>query len=209
MGYEVEIKFRVADHDNVRRRLAALGTRAKGVVDQYDTYLAHPGRNFAETDEALRVRRDGLTNWITYKGPKKGGPTKTREEIDIRFAEGADQHQAMTRLFERLGFAPVLTLRKTRETHELGIQNRELLVVLDRSAELGEFAEVETLATSDDDLPAAQATVLAVAAELGLSDVEPRSYLRMALELRAELRPGERMTGNSATGSLGNLAGPT
>jgi hypothetical protein len=38
------------------------------------------------------------------------------------------------------------------------------------------------LAATKSELPAAQAAVLALAQELGLTEVEPRSYLRMLLE---------------------------
>ncbi|MEO6812208.1 MAG: class IV adenylate cyclase, partial [Isosphaeraceae bacterium] len=88
MGYEVEIKFRVPDHDALVRRLAELGVAPGPPIEQEDAYLAHPGRNFAKSDEALRLRRVGTQNRITYKGPKRGGPTKTREEIEVPFADG-------------------------------------------------------------------------------------------------------------------------
>jgi adenylate cyclase class 2 len=188
MGFEVEIKFRVANHEDLRERLAAMAAQVGPPIDQEDAYLAHPGRDFAQTDEALRVRKDGSENWITYKGPKRGGPTKTREEIDIRFSDGDEPRQLMTRLFERLSFIPVLTVRKRRETYGLLCDGRHVAIVLDLSPELGAFAEVETLAAAESDLPEAQAAVLALAAKLGLTEVEPRSYLRMALELRT----GER-----------------
>ncbi|WP_380676690.1 class IV adenylate cyclase [Salinigranum sp. GCM10025319] len=54
--YEVEVKL-PADHTAVRRRLAELDAEPLGTVIQRDTYYDAPHREFAETDEALRIRR--------------------------------------------------------------------------------------------------------------------------------------------------------
>src|SRR5579883_1372511 len=80
MSFEVEVKYRSADHDQLRRLLLELGAREDAPVDQEDVYLRHPSRDFAQTHEALRLRHIGAENRITYKGPRFPGPTKTREE---------------------------------------------------------------------------------------------------------------------------------
>jgi adenylate cyclase class 2 len=131
------------------------------------------------------VRSIGNENRITYKGPRKPGPTKTREEIEIPFAAGADAADQMLRLFDRLGFKPVATIRKQRESFQVTRAGQQVEIALDCTELLGDFAEIETFSSSEAGLSAAQSAVLALAAELGLSEVEPRSYLRMALE-RAE-----------------------
>ncbi len=182
MGYEVEVKFRSVDHAVLEQRLTALGASRVGSVRQVDVYLKHPARDFALTNEAFRVRSIDDENRITYKGPRRTGPTKTREEIEIRFVDGEEAARQLLDLFKLLGFAPVATIRKTRTSFLLNRAGHSLEVVLDRADGLGDFAEVETLASSEPDLPAAQSAVLALATELGLTDSEPRSYLRMALE---------------------------
>lgn len=182
MGYEVEMKFRVHDHAALAGRLSDIGVLADLPQAQDDLYLAHPTRDFVASDEALRLRRDGQSNHITYKGPKRPGPTKTREEIEVPFAEGPECRADMARVFERLGFRTVLEVRKTRLTYRLNYRNRAMIVTLDKVETLGAFAEVETIAIGESDLPSAQQAVLDLAQELSLSDVEPRSYLRMALE---------------------------
>ena len=55
--YEVELKVR-APHGPVRERLAAVDAEPLGAVEQVDIYYDHPVRSFAETDEALRIRRE-------------------------------------------------------------------------------------------------------------------------------------------------------
>jgi adenylate cyclase class 2 len=188
MSYEVEVKYRDVDHGRLARLLAERGAIAKGAVDQEDIYLSHPARDFVATNEAFRIRRLGSQNRITYKGPRRSGPTKTREEIEIAFAEGPEAFRKLLRLMENLGFRPVATVRKRREQFHLGFLDHELEVALDLAEGLGAFAEIEAFATGEDDLPAAQRAVLALAGELGLSEVEPRSYLRMVLEDRASAR---------------------
>jgi adenylate cyclase, class 2 len=186
MSYEVEVKYRSVDHDRLRRLLIERGAREGPAEEQVDIYLRHPARDFAQTHEALRLRRIGLDNRITYKGPRFPGPTKTREEIEIPFKEGAESFRDLSRLFENLGFQPVATVRKRRTTFHLSGPPHEIEVTLDHVDGLGDFAEIETIAPDEAALPPAQAAVLALAAQLGLEAVEPRSYLRMILEARQD-----------------------
>jgi adenylate cyclase class 2 len=182
MGYEVEVKYRLVDHDQLERRLAEQGAAREPAITQEDVYLSHPSRDFAVSNEALRIRRIGVENRITYKGPRLSGPTKTREEIEIAVTSGEGAFNQLVRLFENLGFRPVATVRKSRTPFHLNRQGLAVEVVLDRAVGLGDFAEIEALAATESELPAAQAAVLALAQELGLTEVEPRSYLRMLLE---------------------------
>lgn len=185
MSFEVEIKFRTNDHATLQRRLAELGARADTIAEHEDVYLAHPSRDFAQTNEAFRIRRIGPTNRITYKGPRLSGPTKSREEIEVPFAEGEQSFEQLFRLFSNLGFRKVASVRKTRQPYHLEYQGLPIEVALDTTEGLGEFAEVEAFASRETDLPAAQAAVLDLARELELTDVEPRSYLRMHLDATA------------------------
>src|SRR3954465_6549749 len=108
-----------------------MGGKPAAVRDQEDVYLSHPARDFAQTGEALRLRSEGSSNRITYKGPRQGGPTKTREEIEIAFVEGDEARERMRRLWELLGFRPVAVLHKRRQSFHLEHQGRALEVVLD------------------------------------------------------------------------------
>ncbi len=185
MSYEVEVKYGSVDHGQLTRLLLERGGVARPAVSQEDTYLGHPARDFAVTNEAFRLRRIGSENRITYKGPRRAGPTKTREEIEISLADGDATFAQLGRLFEILGFTPVAAIRKTRTSFHLVYCGLPIEVALDRAEGLGDFAEIETMVATEGELPAAQACVLALAQELGLTDAEPRSYLRMVLEARA------------------------
>ena len=194
MSYEVEIKFRTdaEKHEDLVRQLSELGGKLSSTVDQEDIYLSHPARDFAVTGEALRLRREGTTNRVTYKGPRQGGSTKTREEIEVEFEEGPEAHGEVRKLWERLGFQPIAVLSKRRKSFRLDESGQEpsLVVVLDVAEDLGEFVEVEAIVEHATDLPSAQAAVHRLATSLGLDEVEPRSYLRMSLERKSELDSG-------------------
>lgn len=175
--YEVEVKVR-ADHERVRERLEAVGATHLGMVRQVDTYFDAPDRDFAETDEALRIRReesdDGTTTVrVTYKGPLVDAASKTREEAETIVADA----EAMTSVLEGLGFEPAATVRKERDRFEYG----EILVTLDEVEGLGEFVEVETKAA--EDLEAERDRVFGVLEELELDPAEGirTSYLGLLL----------------------------
>jgi adenylate cyclase class 2 len=185
MSYEIEQKFRVDGHDTIVALLAKMAAGPDPKEDQEDVYLRHPARDLATSGEALRLRRVGDHNAITYKGPKRRAPTKTREEIEISYASGSKALEEMRRLFETLGFRPVAVVRKVRTPYHLEFERRAFEVVLDVVEGLGTFVEVETIADHEDELPEAQQAVLNLSTALGLKENEPRSYLRLILENRA------------------------
>ena len=192
--YEVELKFPLPPGpaaEAALAKLAAAGATFGPPVTQADTYYAHPVRDFAATDEALRVRvvtgPDGVPRGrLTYKGPKLDAATKTREEFEPALADGDEPVAALAAALERLGFAPVLTVTKTRRTARLTAADpagtaRSYEVTRDRLDELGEFLEIETAADADS-LDAAREGALAFAADLGLGPGERRGYLELLLE---------------------------
>jgi len=198
MSIEVEIKFRVSDPVVLAERVRQRGAEPVAMSTQMDTYFSHPTRDFAETDEVLRIRSGPAGNQLTFKGPKWSGPTKTREEIEVEFAAGPEESHRMARLLDRLGFETIAVVGKGRTTFRIKVADRILFVALDEAWTLGHFAEVETIAPSEADVAAAQQAVLSLASELGLTEVEPRSYLRMVLERKIEVGGAASASENSA-----------
>jgi adenylate cyclase class 2 len=178
--YEVELKFPLADAEPVLRRLAALGARCSPALEQIDLYFNHPSRDFAATDEALRIRSVGDQNLVTYKGPVVDSQTKTRREIEIPLGSGETKGK-IAELLAMLGFRPVREVRKTRRPQLVTWRDREFEIALDEVAGLGSFVEVETLA-SEADRPAAVEAIMSLAAELKLTAPERKSYLCLLLE---------------------------
>ncbi len=177
---EIEIKFRVADFEEVRSRLDSWKARSDAPIHEADHYFNAPDRDFARTDEALRVRRIGQQNRVTYKGPRQAGPAKTRTEIEVGLAEGEHVADDFGRLLVHLGYRPVAVVRKERIVYHLERDSFTLEVCLDTVAGVGCFAEVEIIAEADRKEEATK-VLQRVAAELGLTDSERRSYLEMLL----------------------------
>jgi adenylate cyclase class 2 len=176
--YEVEVKVR-ADHEAVRERLADLDAEPLGTVEQVDTYFDAPHRDFAATDEALRLREErdteGTLTELTYKGPLVEAESKTREEIE---SEVADRERVQA-IFESLGFSPAATVEKERTRFRID----EFTVTIDSVAEVGEFVEVETECEQEADVPAKRQAAEDILESLDLDpdDGIRTSYLGMLL----------------------------
>ena len=183
MQFEVERKYRIADLAPLLARLAELGAEPGEPESQRDCYYAHPARDFAETDEALRLRRAGAANRITYKGPKVGAEGKTRRELELELPSGDDALADFGRLLEALGFRPVATVEKRRRKADLDWQGREVEVSVDEVQGLGTFVEFE-LTADDEGVSQAEAALASLAAALPLGESERRSYLELLLETR-------------------------
>ena len=188
MKYEVERKFAVADLAALAARLAALGGSVSPPRSEIDHYFAHPARDFAASDEALRVRRTDQGNYVTYKGPKVDTTTKTRREIELPLWSQEGKVAALERLLEALGFTPVAEVCKYRRKAIIPWQGRRVEAALDDVAEVGTFVELELVA-EDDEVDAARACIGSLAEHLGLSGGERRSYLELLLAGRDAPQP--------------------
>ncbi len=188
--YEVEQKFRVAEFAGIEARLVALAACFREPVEQCDRYFAHPCRDFARTDEALRLRRVGDDVAMTWKGPRIDSTTKTRRELELGLAAvtpppgepsgGQTSLDRWTELLEALGFRRVRDVAKRRREASVPWQGSEVEVALDTVAGLGAFVELEIQA-SHAAVPQATACLESLARELGCKDSERRSYLELLL----------------------------
>lgn len=177
MNFEVEQKHRVADSAALLRRLAERGATLGLPLAQADEYFNHPCRDFAQTDEALRIRTVGDASVVTYKGPKLDATTKTRRELELPLAVG---HAEFAELLMALGFQPVLTVRKLRRPFELDHQGRKVHGAWDEVDGVGTFVELELVA-DEAGLLEAKRIIALLAEELQLGPSERRSYLELLL----------------------------
>jgi adenylate cyclase class 2 len=180
---EVEQKFPVDGLAAVETRLIALGARVSETKREVDLYYAHPARDFATTDEALRIRRTGEVSCLTYKGPKIDATTKTRREIELPLPGGPEGYASWTGLLEALGFRPIAEVTKERRKAFVAWEGRQVEVSLDRVDPLGTFVELE-LVTGADEIAPAKACIASLAGHLGLTGSERRSYLELLLSQR-------------------------
>lgn len=185
--YEVELKFPARDLAALEQKLVGLAARFGDPIDQIDRYFAHPTRDFAKTDEALRLRRVGADVAITWKGPRIDSSTKTRREIELPLAvvgpAGSRTLQDWTELLESLGFRQVMEVAKRRRPARVPWHGSEVDVALDRVEGLGEFVELEVQARQGE-LPQARGVIESLATELGCGEQERRSYLELLLAKR-------------------------
>lgn len=182
MGKEVEVKAEV-DVDLSGRIVDAGGKFLREVL-QEDIYFKHPCRDFAERDEALRLRREGRRYTLTFKGRRVGTETKMREEIEV---DVKDLDGAIT-LLERLGFEKAFSIRKRRREYLL----EGVLVSLDDVEGLGMFVEIEALMKdgSPEEVGGLKEKLFKLSERLGIDRerLTTESYLEMLISKSSSSR---------------------
>jgi adenylate cyclase, class 2 len=177
---EIEVKYPVKDWTEIERKLHAWGASFDAPLMEADQYFNAPDRDFAQTDEALRLRQIGDNNFVTYKGPKIDSQTKTRTEIEVPLAPGDATAKDFARLLVHLKYRPVSIVRKQRIIAHLRREAFDMEVCLDDVDGLGKYIELEILAPPAS-LEGARQVLFKVAKDLGLETSERRSYLEMVL----------------------------
>lgn len=167
---EIEAKARVSNQEKIKSKLIELGAKFLKKEEQEDIYFNHPARDFAKSDEALRMRKIGKNFYLTYKGPKLDKLTKTREEHEFKFSGFEEAKE----ILNKLKFREVATIRKQREYYAL----QNFIIALDEVEGLGSFIEVEKKAehyTPEE--------IISFLKKLGVEEgsLERRSYLELVL----------------------------
>jgi adenylate cyclase, class 2 len=182
---EIEMKFPVTDFAPLEAALCGWGAGPAESRTDADHYFNAPDRDFTRTDEALRLRRIGAKNLVTYKGPKRDTQTKTRTEVEVPLAEGDGPARDFAALLTHLGYRPTAVVHKRRTIRHLTRGGFAMEICLDDVEGLGRFVELEILAP-EEQLEKARALLLQTAAQLGLTASERRSYLEMLLAKRQQ-----------------------
>jgi len=165
---EIEIKCYCDDHDRVKSLLAAAGAQFVETRTERDLYFNHPSRNFAETDEALRLREVNSKCRITYKGPKLSKTTKARIEHETDTGD----YNTMKSILLSLGFVESGIIEKERYMYSLS----GMEISVDHVNGLGTFVEIEKTGRLEDNI---EKELFDIAAKLGLTKFERRSYLEL------------------------------
>lgn len=175
--FEVEVKYRVPGHDAIKNKLKELNAKFLEHTEETDIYFNSPVRDFAKTDEALRVRiyGDG-TVVLTYKGPRIGSVGKTREELSVTI----NDLENLLEILKRLDFREVARVVKRRDVYNY----ENFTIYMDIVEGLGYFVEVETMTNNRELINKATEEVLQLGDRLGLSRdwIERRTYLELVLE---------------------------
>lgn len=174
MYIEIEAKLKVDSFKGIEKRLKALNAEFLRERLHTDAYFDDEKSSLRKSDSALRLRhqligrRDQVV--ITYKGPRRKGRFKQRQEIQF---EVSDAEQAETFL-GAIGYKRTLVYEKKRRVWHY----RDCEIALDELPLLGKFVEIEG--------PGAQ-RITAVQKKLGLEDL-PHIHESYAVLMRKMMR---------------------
>ena len=173
---EVEVKAKIESFSEMEEKLDKIGAIKTKKEFQEDIYFNSPVVDFAQTDEALRIRttkeNDKTNIFITYKGPKIDKESKTRREIEM----GIEDSQKCSDIFEEIGFKKVRTVRKNRQYYTF--ENFE--ISLDDIEGLDPYMEIEIALSDGEDYSQAQSSIFDLFEKLGVTDgFERTSYLEL------------------------------
>jgi adenylate cyclase class 2 len=176
---EVEVKARIDSFEEMEKRLKDLGAVKTKDEFQEDIYFASPIVDFAETDEALRIRTTNNDTFITYKGPKLNEKAKTRKEVEMTIESAAKASD----IFTEIGFTPARTVKKSRQYYRY--ENFE--ISLDDVEGLPPYMEIEIALSDSEDYTEAQNRIFELFEKLGITDgFERTSYMELLENLNNE-----------------------
>ncbi len=165
---EIEIKAYNDNPVEIKEKLLNIGAKYIETREERDLYFSHPLRDFGKTDEALRLRFVNGRCLITYKGPKLSMETKARIEHET----GIEDMEVFSNILNALGFTKSWEVKKKRNLYLLD----DIKITLDSVSGLGEFVEIEKQSPMSVDV---EKELFDIAARLGLSRFERRSYLEL------------------------------
>lgn len=182
-GWEVEQKYVIHDVADFLKRLSDNSFVETGVEHHRDTYFRHPCRNFRETDEAFRLRQVDDQACVTYKGKRLELEVKTRPEIELEIQ--SKDFDSWLQMMQHLGFTTVPSVVKKRTCFSNpSPELAEFTVTHDEVEELGSFAEIELLIHEEAKLAHAANAISELGERLGLTEIQPLSYLAQLLSLK-------------------------
>lgn len=207
--FEVELKLRAA-HGPIRERLEAMDARNVGRVTQVDTYYNAPDRDFATTDEALRLREESDTGGQSAGERASEDSGESDTDAPVGDEGGTDERvlltykgslvddssktrtEAETRVVDGdavrnilagLGYDAAATVEKRRDRYAVA----DCRVTLDRVSGIGEFVEVEYHEpVVEGDIDGARGAVTDLVTALGLDPAASIQTSYLGLQLAAE-----------------------
>jgi len=172
MPFEVELKARLQQPEDVKSRAAELGEWV-GETFKEDVYFRRRGDTSRYPADRYRLRREENKAVVTFKQQVQAGDTEVYDEVEF----GVSDAHTFFRFADRFGFEPFVVKRKRSEVYRVGRAHVELNEV----EHVGYFTEIEILCTDEADVPAARIEIAVVLERLGLTqaDLEPTPYISM------------------------------
>lgn len=140
--YEVEIKAKLRDRDSVKQKLADLGCVFGEELHQIDNIFIPGDQVFPPPlgVPVLRVRKQNGKSFFTLKIPQSSKQDCIEKEFEIFDGD------KMLEVFHLLGYKQVPTVDKKR----IKTNYKDMEIVLDDVARLGEFIEIEKVVENSD-----------------------------------------------------------
>lgn len=108
---ETEVKLAVGSARDAKQTLSKAGFKVfRPRVFESNVVLDTSSLALRQSGQLLRLRQAGRIATLTYKGPARPGPHKSREELEVRLPAGS----VIDHLFARLGYTPVFRYEKYR-----------------------------------------------------------------------------------------------
>jgi adenylate cyclase class 2 len=165
--YEVEVKARLKDREEVVKKLESLGCKFGSELHQIDTIFAPKGTPyplFPLGSPAIRVRKQNDKYFFTLKIPQTSHQDCVEREMEIKDGE------MMIEIFQLMKWDSLPTVDKKR----IKTNYKDMEIVLDEVEHLGSFIEAEKIVTTEHggDRVKIQEELLAFLESIGVSRTE-------------------------------------
>lgn len=173
VSLEIELKVAVEGFSMIQKKLREIHAKRVRVINQTDVYYNHPLRDFSKTHEVLRIRVEKPEKPVlTYKSPVSSRRSKIRIEYEVSF----DDVHCISDILKALGFKPLVTVIKRRETWKL----ENVFINLDTVNGLGRFVEIEAVCRKEEK-NIAEDMLFSTLSYLGLKDkpIITKSYFEL------------------------------
>jgi adenylate cyclase class 2 len=192
--FETEIKIKLRSDTETRKQLLQMGAQFKYFMHNSDKYynFISGGKDFAKTDEALRLRStilmDPITKQkieekhdLTYKGPKLKTSVKSR----IEYESEVQNAEMIDKIIGALGFNLVIEIPKEREVFEIKYEKTQYTVLIDKIEGLsGYYLEAELMVAEEKAIPEAKQKLVNFVSKIGYNENDSirESYLELVMK---------------------------
>lgn len=174
--YEVEIKFKVKNKEEVYTKIESLNCKFSK-LHQCDKIYVKEGINdfnIPAGENVLRIREQNNVSYITLK----------QRLNHLEYETKVEDPNVLNDIFVALGYHKLVEVDKYRkETTFEGFN-----ITIDKVEKLGTFVEIEKLTENSEEIESIKEEIFNFALKLGFTkeDVETKKYDSMILELKSK-----------------------
>jgi adenylate cyclase, class 2 len=174
MKNEIEMKARLDEPTQIRKKILALGAKRIKKTRQRDTWfgsiclIKKVGYPFM-----VRVRREGRGTYITYKSvaTKQDG---VYQELEYPVPDNAQAES----MFKAMGLDEIVVIEKQREQFKL----QGFTVCLDNIKGLGKFIEAELTGAEDPDILQEKIKTFFIKLGVKKAAIQKKGYINLLLQ---------------------------